>query len=449
MTQKCKYLEDWLSAKCESTKTLRSYLFCWENFADFAKTRGLDANRLVEDYRAVKYESYQERERFLEVWQDTVRSFYSWLKKKGFAPLTAKNHLATLRSFFSYWDIPLKVELPRHSYVMYHNRDLTKEEVRQILTFASARDRVIFLVMAESGMRVETTVNLKYWQIKEDFEAQRIPMKILLPSESLKDHVGDRWTFIGDDGYRELRNYLQRRLPLEDDDYVFASEKEGKVKGEQFTPASLTVKFNRLVQKLGIDKSIGKGKPKRIRLHGLRKYFRNNMKADSAYVRFWMGHSLGTDAHYISRDVEEHRKRYKEGYPYLKIFEPSVESIHVLYDQIRERDEKIQRLIQNQKHLEETVKETVKVLKMIEEGFKRHTATIYNFAKTVAPQDRTLHRGLAELYHVFEGGAVCEVCETPILKDEMTEENVKIIYDREQGRLKFYHAQCYREKKYE
>lgn len=138
--------------------------------------------------------------------------------------------------------------MPKRACVVYHNRDLTRDEIRQILTFASPRYRVIWLIMAESGMRAETAVNLRYWQIKEDFEAKRIPMRIILPSSSLKDHVGDRFTFIGEDGFQELSEYLKRRLPLKDDDYVFASEKAGKVKGEQFSVASLSVKFNRIVR---------------------------------------------------------------------------------------------------------------------------------------------------------------------------------------------------------
>ena len=164
-------------------------------------------------------------------------SYPAWLKPR-FAPLTVKNHLATLKSYFRFWKIPLDVDLPRHACVVYHNRDLRKEEVRQILTFASPRDRVMFLVMAESGMRVETVVYLRYGQIKEDFEAKRVPLKVSLPSSTLKDHVGDRWAFIGEDGFKELAQYLERRLPLKDDDYVFESEKEGRVVGEQFSPAS-------------------------------------------------------------------------------------------------------------------------------------------------------------------------------------------------------------------
>jgi len=434
LTQKCQYLEDWLSAKCESPSTRETYLFCWRNFEEFSRTRGLDANRLVDDYRAAKYKSVIKREQFLECWQDTIRAFNTWLRNRGFAPLTIKNHLATLRSFFSYWDIPLKVELPKHPCVVYHNRDLTKEEVRQILTFASPRDRVIWLVMAESGMRVETAVNLKYWQIKEDFEAQRVPMRILLPSESLKDHVGDRWTFIGEDGYRELRNYLQKRLPLKDDDYVFTSEKEGKVKGEQFSPASLTVKFNRLVQKLGIDKPVGRGKPKKIRLHGLRKYFRNNMKTDSAYVRFWMGHSLGTDAHYISRDPEEHRKRYAEGYPYLRIFEPSIESIYALHEQIRQRDMEIQKLRQYIEKIEKTVEGLQNIVNRVLAG----SLPTIKIGEEIQPIQQILLNMLPQVAADTKTPLLCEVCGKPILDKDM-----KVLYDLQKQKLIFYHTNCY------
>jgi len=387
MEKPCQKLEDWLFARCESHKTRESYMFYWQNFVEFCKQRGLNAYNIVDDYRTVKYQDVYKREKFLEKWQDTIRAFCTWLKRKGFAPLTIKNHLAVLRSFFGYWDIPLKVLLPKHSYVVYHNRDLTKDEVRQILNFASPRDRVMWLVMAESGMRVGTLVNLKYWQIKEDFEAERIPMKILLPSESLKDHVGDRWTFIGEDGYRELRNYLERRLPLDDDDYVFASEKQGRVKGKQFTGASLSVKFNRLVQKLGLDKSLGKRKPKKIRLHGLRKFFRNNMKADSSYVKFWMGHSLGTDAHYISRDVEEHRKRYAEGYKFLRIYEPSAETIFELSEKLRQRDREVQQLREQMEKMQAKYEEIKDLYNTVQEFYKATQGILIRAKQYPKPRD--------------------------------------------------------------
>ena len=294
------HMEDWLSEVCESAKTEESYVRNIGLFSEFAAERGLDFQTIVEGWRKVKRADINEREDFLDVWSDLVRAYNTRIKKR-YAPLSVKNLLSTVKSFFSYWQIPIRVKLPKRACVIYHNKDLTREVMRQILTFASPRDRVIWLLMAESGMRADTIVKLKYWQIREDFEAEKVPMRIMLPSSSLKDHVGDRFTFIGEDGYRELKQYLEGRK-LEDQDYVFASERPGRVKGIQFSVASLSVKFSRVVIKLNLAKPREKHKPKPIRMHSLRKYFRNNMKSDSAYIKFWGGWSLGTDAHYISRD---------------------------------------------------------------------------------------------------------------------------------------------------
>jgi len=380
-----RYLQDWLAEVTESTKTEYSYMSNIEIFSSFAEKRGQDFQRLVEVWRRVKRSSINEREDFIEAWNDVVRAFRTQIKKK-YAPLSQKNLLATIKSFFGFWEIPIRVHLPKRACVIYHNKDLKKGEVRQILTFATPRDRVIWLAMVESGMRGSTAINMKYWQIKEDFEANRIPMKIMLPASSIKDHVGDRWTFIGEDGCRELQQYLASRLPLQDDDYVFASEKQGKVKGDQFSVSSLSVKFSRVVLKLALDKPRG-GHPKAVRMHGLRKYFRNGMKADSAYIKFWMGHSLGADAHYISRDIEKHRQLYNEGYPYLRIYDidpmirrEDIERIvearveEQVTEKLRKKDEEIKRL-QNQvqkltaeKLSPEDVEKLQRILNLIEEG---------------------------------------------------------------------------------
>jgi len=333
-------------------------------FGDFCREHGRDLYSIVEQWRTAKRQGETEKEIFIEEWNDLIRSYHTVIKKK-YAPLSVKNYLTVVKSFLSFWNIPIKVELPRRACVIYHNRDLSREEIKQILTFASPRDRAIWLVMAESGMRGGTAVNLKYWQIRDDFEAARLPMKILLPSSSLKDHVGDRWTFIGEDGFRELKEYLKPRMPLQDDDYVFASEKKGRVKGDQFSVASLSVKFARITSKLDFSQPRA-GKPKRVRMHGLRKYFRNNIKADSAYVKFWMGHSLGVDAHYITRNVEVHRKEYAKGYEFLRIYGPSAESLLNLTTQLREKDHEIKALKNKVARLEPQFEESLKIKKELQ-----------------------------------------------------------------------------------
>jgi integrase len=315
---------------------------------------------------------------FLDQWQDLIRSYATYIKPR-YAPLSQKVFLTVPKSFFSFWKIPLDVDLPRRACVVYHNRDLTKEAIRQILSKASQRDRAIFLLMAESGLRSNTVVNLKYWQIKEDFEKDIVPMRILTPASEIKDHVGDRWSFIGEDGVKNLREYLQPRAPLKDQDYVFTTKKPSRVKGDQFTEASLSTIFRRITEHLKMEKGSPFGKPGHYRMHGLRKYFRNNMKAEESFRKFWMGHSLGVDAHYISRDPEEHRKRYARGYEELRILKPETSAqITEIADKLKLRDKEILELKQQlaEKDLEIAELNT-KIAEVTPEKMKSIATTIF------------------------------------------------------------------------
>lgn len=343
-----RWLQNWLAVRCESPKSRVNYSKSIRVFSEFCSKRwNKDFNNVVEEWRRVRRNEV-DREDFLDSWNDIIRGYHAHIKPR-YAPLTTKLHLTVIRSFFKFWKIPLDIDLPKRACVIYHNRDLTRQQLRQILTYASPRDRVIWLLMAESGMRAQTAKNLKYWQIKHDFDSGTLPLRILTPSSSLKDHVGDRWTFCGEDGYRELKEYLQPRLPLADDDFVFISEK-----GKHFSVASLSMKFSRIVLKLGLDKPRTYHKPKAIRQHSLRKYFRNNCRADSAFREFWMGHSLGTDAHYITRNPEVHRREYTHAYPYLRVWEPD-EALTKTYVTMTQLQEELKRKDQQIVELRGTV----------------------------------------------------------------------------------------------
>ena len=338
------WIEDWLSARAESDKTLNEYIRAIAAFSEFCQGRGKNFDQVVESWRTAHYAGAREEQVFLDQWQDIIRSYATYIKPR-YAPLSQKVFLTVPKSFFSFWKIPLDVDLPRRACVLYHNQDLTKKLIRQILSKASQRDRAIFLLMAESGLRSNTVVNLKFWQIKEDYEKGTIPMRILTPASEIKDHVGDRWSFIGEDGAKTLGEYLEPRMPLKDQDYVFATKKPSRVKGEQFTEASLSTIFRRITEHLKMEKGSPFGKPGHYRMHGLRKYFRNNMKAEESFRKFWMGHSLGVDAHYISRDPEEHRKRYSKGYEALRVLEP-VTSVQLedIAENLKQKDIEIRKL---------------------------------------------------------------------------------------------------------
>jgi len=376
------YVELWLDRKCESVHTKDGYSDGWKRFEEFGVNR-FDYNPriIVSEWRRVKT-SVRNREQKIDKFKDSLRDFVesyrSYLKTLDLSPLTIKYYLSVIQSFFKSWEIPVNIELPKRAFVKFHNKDITKEELKQILEHANIRDKCFFILMTESGQRPDTLVKLQYKHISHDFENGIVPMRIELPSAILKYRVPDRWTFIGKRGYKILKEYLRTYLPLKDEDYVFRP-KRGK--SEKTTTTAFSMSFNRKVQKLKLAKSKGKAKPKSLRLYCLRKYFRNNLKGvDSGFINFWMGHAQDSDMHYISTDVERHREEYTKGYPSLRIYEP-IESSKVQELEIK-LDEAYKTIGQLQQDLMTTKEE------ILEEMFRKWDEYVEAHEKEWAEQRR-------------------------------------------------------------
>lgn len=349
----------WLAKVAHSDYTEKTYRSNIKPFINYAESKGFRIDALKTDYREAKYRGEAEKERFLDGLRDLIDGYNCVLKDSGCAPLTEKIRMATVSSFLkngcSIKDI--EFSLDKHAYPKFHNRDITKEDIKKILEHAtSLRDRVFFLMMCESGLRPSTLVNLRYQNIKQDFEAERVPMKIDLPSSILKDRVSARFTFIGEDGHKLLKEYLSTRGDLNDEDLLFLPEREAKSQ-ETFSYNAYSTKFGRLVRRVKLVKTTGERKPQSLRLYSLRKYFFNNMKCDSAFREYWFCHK-SVDDHYITQfNIERHREEYVKGYESLRIFEAGpteqiikkqVEEIDVLKRQVadlqRDREQRLQKV---------------------------------------------------------------------------------------------------------
>ena len=374
----CSSVKFWLNKACESEGTRKGYLSKFRKFCDHLY---VNPDKIVEKWKTVRY-IWEKRQEFLDTWSENVEK-YIYNELKDFAPLSKATITGILLSFFKHHKIILEVEKQKHPYVKYHNRDITREEIKRILDHCSIRNKAFFLMMLESGLRPDTIVQLRYRHIEEDFKANTVPMKIDVPAGIVKDRVGNRFTLIGEDAFKALKEYLSIRIPLKDDDFVFVREKHGK--NSSVTPSAFSNIFCTLVLKLGLDKITEKKKPKTLKLYCLRKYFRNNMKVqDTNYRKFWMGRSFKTDEHYLTRDIEKHRKEYAKAYPSIQIYQPETElsprQVEKLKQKLAEEIEAKIR-VEYEGKLKEQVKETVK------EEFKKHIAM---------PEVNTEYRHLVE-----------------------------------------------------
>lgn len=355
----------WIKKACGCETTARNYLNSIKHFFVWSK---ITPDELVSTWKKAKYNrDARQKERFIDDWTEKIER-YVYINLESLAPLTINTKLSIVISFFKHHRIPIYPEYKKHAYVKYHNRDLRREEIKRILQNADMRDRTFFLMMVESGLRPNTLVQLRYKHIKKDFETGTTPMMIELPSELLKDRVEARWTFIGEDAYKTLKEYLKPKLPLENEDLIFTPERSD-VKHPHLMPQTFTNKFRKIALKLGISETEEKGKPRQVRLYGLRKFFMNNVRYegfDHTFKEFWMCHQT-TQTHYVSRDPEIHREEYSKVYENLRIYK-SIDSAQA--NKIEEQSKRIEQMERQMSIMQDKIqtyeKTTAKLLSTVQ-----------------------------------------------------------------------------------
>lgn len=385
-------LESWLStvsySHSQSKETEGLYKRSLQKFLDFT---GKTPQGIAEEYETSTDRVFKRK------YAQYIRAFSSEMTKRGYSPKTISVTVNIVKSFFKYSDLPLGFVPSGSNLIVFHNRDISKNEIVEILKFANVRDRAFLTVMAQSGLRPQTIANLKTKDVEGILGiATPIPAKITVRQSNTKGAFQGYFSFIGHEAVQALKDYLKTRTAeLTPESYVFTKF------GHEDKPVSASVLshiFGNIVLKLRKKGVLDfETKTKRIegsernkvsiselRLYGLRKWFRKHAGfAGFDFVNFWMGHSLGVDEHYFSRDPEHHRKIYKEkAMPHLrletatpsetdKIVANQTEVIEELKQELQEAQQRIQQLERFSATVEfSEMKERMKesLLELIKEG---------------------------------------------------------------------------------
>ena len=160
--------------------------------------------QIIEDFENSK----RDRD-FSRKYSQQLRSLISVYVRKGYASGSIKGMVSAVRSFFKYNDLPLghiPMSKPR---IVFHNRDITAQEIREILKVSKPRERAYYLMMAQTGLRPHTLCHLKIKHIEPDFSKEVVPCKVDVPEELTKGAFGSYFTFMGADAVKYLH---QKRL---------------------------------------------------------------------------------------------------------------------------------------------------------------------------------------------------------------------------------------------
>jgi integrase len=342
-------VESWIdsvaASHSNSSETAYKYRHTLKLFCDFI---GKTAKEIVADIEVIDDRQFRKR------YTPLVNGFRSQLSK-SYAKGTVSSMMGAIKSFFKYNSLPLEFVPQTRIVVSYHNRDITREEIQEILSISAPRSRAFFCMMAQSGLRPETLCNLKLKHVEPDFSKDMIPCKVDVPQELAKGQYRAYFTFMGEESVKYLKAYLQTRPALTSEDYLFAQVASSGASVDSAraklpaSPKSFSSIFKEALQKLkkkgAIDYEIREnGKPSELRLYTLRKFFRKFAnQAGFELVQFWMGHIVrsGVEESYRPNDPKWHRDEYtKKAMPYLR-FEVATpdENASVIMEQAKEIEE--------------------------------------------------------------------------------------------------------------
>lgn len=187
-------MEDWRKHKLivfESVQRWMRELKCkdsskWqflESFKRFLRAINVEnPDRLIDDYiQDMKSDDPRIRLRT----QDRLNKFYE--EKNPYAGYSAWMSFIAARSFYNANGCPITAKAPFPKSPLREKIKLpTNEETANMARLAPPVLRSLILTLAESGMRINSAVQILYGDIKEDYEANRVPMGIRLRGKITK-----------------------------------------------------------------------------------------------------------------------------------------------------------------------------------------------------------------------------------------------------------------------
>ena len=258
---------------------------------------------------------------------EMVDTYIGSLTAQGLSSCTISNYVKAIKTFCK--ANKLSLNLPFAMKTKVKNQDVAPkpEELTKIVDLADLCGKVTVSMMALGGLREGTLAKLQYRHIKEDYEANRVPIHLHIELEITKGKYHDYDTFIGQEAVQHLREYIElrkrghRNIPpeqLRDDSPLIRNAKTKQV--EPISENAIYRLIHRLYFEAGLivktEYKVKSDKVRnryRLRPHSIRKYFRtqlgllNTIPVD--YIEYMMGHTIST-----YNDVKSNTEKLRELY---------------------------------------------------------------------------------------------------------------------------------------
>ena len=337
----------WPSTVSERSRT--RYLSSLIVFCSFA---GKDPAQLIRQRdRELRLSDYKERTGI----RDMLLEFRTNLEKSGYAPKTINSMDGAVRSLFTAVlgkSAMINIRNYENAHVSIH-KDIvpTLGELRKMLEVCNIEDRFRIIFLAQTGIRIGDALSLKLGDIKRELHSGNGPLAILYLPRKDRQIIGERVTFLGSDGKRTLKTYLQWRKflgeKLTSESPLFASRSRRGQKAVSQQKVNTSIRNAAKMAGIVGRKDIGQ-----VRSHCLRKFFTTQLTdhgVQDKVINHMIGHAIPEiDRVYWNRRIEELRRIYGEKEQYISPFVvkrfSSISNFNEMTTKVRELELKVERL---------------------------------------------------------------------------------------------------------
>lgn len=250
-----------------------------------------------------------------------LNDYVAELQDDGLKPSSVNNCIKAVKTFYRVNGAEVKISEPLIRKAVFKDRAPKPEEITLMLDRSATRESFIIAAIATGGFREGTFAKLKYRHVREDLEANRVPIHIHVEAEITKGKYHDYDTFINTEASYLLKQYIEdrkrgnRRTPPEE-----LTDDSPLIRNSRITDrvVGITEKtLGLIVHEIAVGAKIAKKLPNSwmysVRTHSLRKFFRTQMSAvklDSEIINYMMGHTVDTYEDVQSLGVETLRNMY-------------------------------------------------------------------------------------------------------------------------------------------
>jgi len=283
--------------------------------------------------------------------------FRQHLQQKKLAPITIRNRLVGVRSFYTslHIEVPKLPRLGKAKPLKKNKAIPTKKDIQDVLKLCDPLEKALVLVGVSSGLAAAEITNLRIKDFINKYDDTKVTTLSLRREKVELDFI----TFLSPEATEAVQDYLSfrsrtskiateyRNNQLEkqkirsDEGYLFVCRNvtdeylmNHDEELRKINDNTLMHLYRRLAEKA--QKTTPSGTWNVIRSHNMRKYFNSTLKnagCSNTDVELWMGHTIGdTQEAYYEPNAESLKERYIQYMPHLLIqkeFDP-LESLGIV-----------------------------------------------------------------------------------------------------------------------